>query len=796
MIDEQSILRKEEIDFKGVVSRVKRGWPVIALSLLFWLIVGVIFQISYPPYYTAKTTILTHDPSGPADPSRLVTGEKIYRNTESYYFNNQRLVFSSYPLIDKAINKTGLVRYIKSGLIDREIYGTSPIRVELDSTYMSFARFETPYETPFYVNFNNFDTYSIKAEGAYLEGEAEFEFEGNFQFGEWVTFDKMKFRLLANDTLANPNIGLKHDIFEDEFGFILIDKVSYITNIAAALEVVDEDIESTVFTASLSGKSAARQLAFLSALGEAFMDDHLTQKTQTLRMALQFLEEEIAKTAEQLEDSEDSLKYFKSENAITSIQTEGSMLYKQEVKLQDQKVELVVRDKYFTYLEETLREGDDYSTLISPEAFGITDGLLVSLTQELVELQQDQKSLESQGAQNNPAYGQVKSAIEGNRATILNSVEGFRSSNRIKLGDIESRLREINANSKQFPKEQGELQKLERRFRINEALYTSLMEKKSNVELSLVSTISDFRIIEPAHLTTSRPIIPYAPITVTVAVLLGLVTGFGILLIIWLFRSGIDSSIEFKNLVGKTNVYGEIYDTNIRKPKVLEDYPHSRTANQFNGLIYNIGVKNPNATSLGIGSYNKGEGKSFVASLLAIQLANSGHKTLVIDANQRHPSIVKTFQMPLSDMELNSFDIEEAEQKATASAHNNVDVLLLGKVVFNNMEVDAFKKLITELGNTYDRIIIDTPPISNDSRALAVLNATDMPLVVMRRKLTSAQDISNLEELVKNGSLKALNVVLSGTFDYKGGLLSKTNPYLKNKPVSPIERVRNIFNRV
>lgn len=796
MIDEKEIIRKEEVDFRGVINRFKRGWPIIAVSLIFWLGIGVLFQVSFPPYYTAKTTVLTEEPKGQADPSTLVTGEPVFRKTEAYYFNNQRIVFASYPLVSQAIQATGLIKYINSGLLNREIYDSSPFKVELDSTYMSFERFETPYEYPFYVNFSDFDKYTIEGEGEYLEGDGEYYHEGEFQFGEWVTLGQMKFRLIPQDTLMNPNITLNNELFEDEFGFILMDLTTQVAERISALEVVDQDIESTVFTAELSGISAPRQLMFLSTLGDAFIANHLDLKTRTLRMALAFLENEIEHTAGILEDSEDSLKYFKSENAITSIDAEGALLLNQGAELQDDKIELVVRNKYFSYLEETLRTNDDYSTLISPEAFGITDALLIRLTQELVELQQDLKSLEAQGAQDNPAYGQVKNAIEGKRATILRSVEGFKSSNLMKLADTEKRIREIDASAKEFPKEQSELLKLERRFRINETLYTSLMEKKSNVELSLVSTTSDFRIIEPAHLTTAEPIVPWGPLTLTVSVLLGLITGVGLLILIWVFNNGIDSGLDIKRHLPRATVLSEIYYTNIRRPGELEDYPLSTLANQINGLIYNIGIKKPDASSLGISSNKRGEGKSFTSSMLAMQYAQAGYKVIVIDANRRHPSVAKLFRISGGHEELNSFDISEINSAIKSTSNSNVDVLSLGKVVFNNVEVQSFSELLRTLGSSYDRIIVDTAPIGNDARSLAILNATDMPILVTKRNHTDIQDILDLKEHYSNGTLKELNCVVTGTFSAQTPLSFRRNPYQKNKKLSLKERFKIMFAKV
>jgi len=796
MIDEKEIIRREEVDFRGVINRFKRGWPIIAVSLIFWVAVGVLFQISFPPYYSAKTTVLTEEPKGEMDPGVLVTGEPVFRKAEAYYFNNQRIVFASYPLVSEALQKTGLIKYIKSGLIDREVYDSAPFKLELDSTYMSFERFETPYEEPFYVNFTDFNKYTLEGEGEFLEGNGEYYYEGEYQFGEWVTLGQMKFRLIPQDTLMNPSISMNHDLFEDEFGFVLLDLKTQVAEMISSLEVVDQDIESTVFSATLSGVSSPRQLRFLSTLGEAFIANHLELKTRTLRMALNFLEEEIEQTAGILEESEDSLKYFKSENSITSIDAEGALLLNQGAELQDDKIELVVRNKYFSYLEETLRANDDYSTLISPEAFGITDALLIRLTQELVELQQDLKSLEAQGAQDNPAYGQVKSAIEGKRATILRSVEGFKSSNLMKLSDTEKRIREIDASAKQFPQEQSELLKLERRFRINETLYTSLMEKKSNVELSLVSTTSDFRIIEEAHLTSAKPIIPWAPLTATASVLLGLITGVGLLILIWVFHSGIDSGIDIKRHLPGASVLSEIHYTNIRRPGELEDYPVSTLANQVNGLIYNIRVKNPKASSLGISSYKRGEGKSFTASMLAIQYAQAGYKVIVIDANRRHPSVAGLFRISGGYDELNSFDMNEIRNTIKNTSNSKVDVLSLGKVVFNNVEVESFSELLNTLSSTYDRVIVDTAPIGNDARSLAILNATDMPLIVTKRSHTDIQDLLDLKELHANGSLKELYCIVTGTFSQKSSISVRRNPYQKNKKLSLKERIKIMFAKV
>ena len=146
---------------------------------------------------------------------------------------------------------------------------------------MTFERHLTPYDTPFYVKFDNFDSYHVTGEGKYLESEEEFYYEGNYQFGEWVEFGNLKFKLVPRDTLLNPQITQTSRPFEDEFGFNLRDLETYALELAKKMEVISVDLESTVFTASLSGFSAERQKTFLAELGDVFLETQMELKTAT-----------------------------------------------------------------------------------------------------------------------------------------------------------------------------------------------------------------------------------------------------------------------------------------------------------------------------------------------------------------------------------------------------------------------------------------------------------------------------------------------------------------------------------
>ena len=801
MINEKEILRQEEIDFRGVINRFKRGWPIIALALGFWLIIGIIFQLTFPPQFTAKTTILIDKPKGINDPGVMVSRMPNGLTPDDYYYNNQKVAFRSVPLIKEAIRSVGEICYVKAGLFDVELYKNAPFSIELDSTYMNFKKHETPYGATFYIEFENFEKYTLEAEGEYGVTKAEFEFEGEFQFGEWVTFDQTRFRVLAADTLSNTDITLQYDIFEETFGFIVKDIDAVALEYIGSMEIEQEELESTAFMVSIYGSAPKKKLAFLNALNEAFIKDHLDQKTKALRLAIEYLDAEIEETSLLLRDSESAIETFKTEEAITSLTHEGTLLMNQSVTLENDKVGFIVKDRYYKYLENYLKQSDDYSTLISPQAFGVKDELINRLTEELVSLQQDLNSLEKQNAQANPAYAQVKARIAQNRQTILNSVEGFKQSNQMMIENLDGRINELDQTVKSLPKAQRELLQLERFFKINETLYVTFLDKKAEAEINLVSTAADFRIIEPAYLTSLEPSIPWLPLTIIAAIILGFLFGFGYLFFVWLTNNKLDTARGVYQYNPSTELLGEVYHSNINSPSELQSYPDSQLANQLSAIFYRMIRQNPGAKLVAFSSIKSGEGKTFMASMAATQTARLGYKTLVVDLNFRQPELKRSFGLSqganLNDAMMGHVNLKEALVTTTIK---NLDVAELGiKSTMSDMEVQAILEIIRTLQEQYDYIYLDTAPFGNVSATMSFLNASDMPVVVVRRKHTTLQNLEDIQLLVEQNSIAATYTVVVDTFPTEVQILNfkrKRKNYYQNKQVGVFTKVKNLFARI
>ncbi len=131
------------------------------------------------------------------------------------------------------------------------------------------------------------------------------------------------------------------------------------------------------------------------------------------------------------------------------------------------------------------------------------------------------------------------------------------------------------------------------------------------------------------------------------------------------------------------------------------------------------------ATTLLVTSTAPGEGKSLVAANLSIAFASNNERTLLIDADMYHPvqhQLFHTqFEKGLSVFLTDSALLEEIVQKTDIP---NLDVITVGELPDNPAELlgsSRLQRLLQEAGEQYQRIVIDSPPVTGVSDPLVLL---------------------------------------------------------------------------
>ncbi|MCB2293937.1 CpsD/CapB family tyrosine-protein kinase [Clostridium algoriphilum] len=176
-----------------------------------------------------------------------------------------------------------------------------------------------------------------------------------------------------------------------------------------------------------------------------------------------------------------------------------------------------------------------------------------------------------------------------------------------------------------------------------------------------------------------------------------------------------------------------------------------------------------------ITSSGPGEGKTTTSSNLAIVMAQGGSKTLLIDCDQRKPSVHRVFGFSnangLSNILVNEneVDINVSIQKTVVP---NLHVLSSGTRPPNPAELlgsEKMKNFIEELKKTYDYIILDTPPITLVTDAQILSQYTDGCLLVISAGEAERDAVIKAKGLLEKVNAKILGVVINKMDSKKKG---------------------------
>jgi len=186
--------------------------------------------------------------------------------------------------------------------------------------------------------------------------------------------------------------------------------------------------------------------------------------------------------------------------------------------------------------------------------------------------------------------------------------------------------------------------------------------------------------------------------------------------------------------------------------------PHSIVSEQYRKLRTNIDLSdfNKEVKSMAITSSFKEEGKTLTCINLATVYAQSEQKTLLIDMDLRKPKIHRGFKLSNEKGLSNIIKDKLSKEEAIHQVDPYLSVLPTGtKLPFPNefLLSKDLKTLLDELHEEYDRIVIDTPPMTAVNDASIVSKYVDGTILVVASRNTSSDVASDvLKNLTDNGA--------------------------------------------
>jgi capsular exopolysaccharide synthesis family protein len=740
--------QNEAIDLRKIYYLIQSNWYYFLIALVVILLLAYLYTTLAIPTYRVSTTILIDEEKKGRlmGDNQLLEGFRLGSGTKN--LDNQIMVLTSRTLIGKTLNDLDfdIEYYYREPFNKIALYPDHPITIE------SVTPDSLPSDIEFTFKYLDENKFRLTAESPVL---------GNFNiqalFGEIIKTPGGRFRIQLSQKII-PN-----EYIDGKIQFIIHSRKILEERYHKNLKVDVVSKLGTIVKVSLEGTNTEMDIKFLDKLTEIFLSNSLDKKNEEAVRTIQFIDDQLIGISDSLVITENKLQQFRSKNRVTNLSAQGQVIITQAMSLENEKARIEIEANYYNYLAEYLSKDNVGEVPIAPATIGITDPGLTKLVADLADLQGQlySKSL----GEKNPLQTQLAQKVRNTKEALKETLNGVRRANNMARNENQAQIRTINAQATALPGTERQLLGIERKFKLNDELYTFLLEKRSIAQIQKASNLPDNEVIDPA-VSDAHPVSPKKLLIYVLAIL----AGFGLpLLWIWFFDAFNNTLKDDEDLKKITDIpiAGYIPHCLLKKNTAVFEKPDSYLSDAFRSVRSKMKyfTKENKTPVILITSSMRDEGKTFVAINLASVYSLMGKKTVLIDFDLRRPKINNNFAIGntqgVSTWLTGEDQLENIIKK---TSYENLFIIPAGPVPQNPSELMAIEKtdeLIRLLREKYDCIIIDSSPIGTVSDTGHLASLADTCILILRRNITLKYLLENTISDIKISDIKSLCLVIN-----------------------------------
>lgn len=754
-----------KIDIRALLLKLKSKWYYFLISLLILLPLTYAYtEWTAPIYHIQSSILLNGEVKNGMNSEKFLKGmELMNSHTE---LEDEVGILGSYNLSESTVKKLdfGISYFEKGTLKTIEQYDLDrPFLVEMDSSINQIVG------VPIYIAKLSDTTYSIRV--------SEKEMETYNFYTNRVVKSMTAVNVDEDHALLKPfiNINLSFRIlFSKEVGFDPAKEYYFVfNNLSTVAESYKDELdikpisrESNIVEINLKSTIPKKEIRFLNKMMEVYLSNELQKKNILGFKTIKFIDDQLSGVSDELKQVEGSLESFRSRNNILNVTTTAETLTRNLEKLETDKSVLDLKLKYYSYIANSINNGN-LKDIGAPSTFGLEDPLLNNMVMELSRLNQERVGLNYSSKEGNPVAEVIDLKITNQKKNLEQNVGNFIEATQSALSDLNAKISDIKRNVQGLPKSERELVSIQRRFDFNDNVYNYLLEKRAEAGIAIASNTVEKAIIDKAKQIGEEPVFPNKKIFLLLAFGMCIFLSIGMIIFSDLIN---DHIVDSKDLENNTPIpfVGIIAHANkSERGSVIVANARSATGESFRSLRVNLQyltLGNEN-NIIGITSSMESEGKTFCSVNLAAAMAQSGKRTILIDADLRRPKIASLFGMKneqgLSSYLIGSSLINEIIHK---TATKGLDVITSGPIPPNPIDLIGLPKmqeLINQLRLTYNTIIIDSSPIGYVSEYIILMKYINASIYVVRSNYTNRYHLEKINKLYSEKKIKNVSVLLN-----------------------------------
>lgn len=733
---------EESFDVTGFLLECLAHWKWFAACVVALAAVAMFYCFRKTPLYEVTSAVYIQDNKSDNGNVLLESlGLSPYKNN----IDNEIEVFRSKNQITAVVEALGLYKSYawKSFMRTTPLYGNSPVEFVLDS--VDLRAIESP----------------LQIELKPLQGgKFHLEAKTHTPDGDKVmlcdrAIDGLPYELpFAGGMVQLRYTGDTVPVLEKTLSMTLSNPRSVSKAITLNLTVAFASKDATILNVIYRTPVVQEGKDFVSTLVDFYNIDAANLKNRGNEKTQEFIDSRLSSISEELAVVEAQVEAYRSRNNLIDISTEAQLYLEQTGHADGQLAELELQKSLVDYVEEFLAVPENEYMPIP--VLGIDNEDFAALISEYNKSLQQRERLLLSSSESNPVVAELTRSVKTQRALLLKGIESIRKGVEIKKRDISKQDRRIEDKIKNVPVYERELSDIIRQQRIKENLYIFLLEKREENSLAKSMVVPVARIIDDPD-STNEPVSPKKILILCAAVLFGLLIPAFVIYLRMVFYPVLKDKKTLERLTS-IPILAEIS----RKPEgkffVVEKKSVEPIAELFRLVRNNLQfvLTSSDKKVLAVTSSVMHEGKTFIASNMALSFALTGKRVLLMGVDIRRPRLSENFHIPNREgvtTYLSGVNTDLASLIHPSGVDPNLDLLMAGPIPPNPNELlmsKRFDEMIDYARAHYDYVILDTAPLGMVSDTFLLARAVDVVVYVARANYTNKAAIEMLNGWIRS----------------------------------------------
>lgn len=531
----------------------------------------------------------------------------------------------------------------------------------------------------------------------------------------------------------------------------------------------------------------SRAKDYISRLVELYNYDAIVDKNMMANNTAEFINERLRMIEEELIQAEERAVQYQAKYGILNPEVEAEIFLTENMEYRKQLAEIETQLNWISFLCDFMKEEANKNYLlpttftspsakhskleptIIPSSVAGTDMALMAAIEEYNSLMLKRMRLERTLKAENPMRDQMDEQLIVLRANIIGSVENLQKALLISKQDLEKQFELASKKRSDMPDLVRNYEKMLREKEFIEKMYLFICQQREENAMLLAAAVVPAKVVTKPQ-TDFNLVRPHLKVILLVCLILGLIFPVGVMIVYDILNNRI--SHEAKDLEKRLKIpfAGVLVKNHHGEHIAVREGENSVSAELFRTLRTNLSFMQPSATScpiLLVTSSINGEGKSYVATNLAISMTILGKKVALVGLDIRKPMLANYLDLPTNGC-LTSYLSDSAYTMEDIIVSTNIahlDVIPAGIIPPNPSELlqsNRLDELFVELRKRYDYIVVDSAPVAMVSDTFLLNRVVDMTVYVTRANYTTFELVDFLNQTHEQQRLPKMVAVLNG----------------------------------